>query len=61
MDSEKRIIPVVEDDQGEGFMDPLEEMPSDLERLLKEKEKILQRNQRKNYRGKVGPKNGHGR
>jgi hypothetical protein len=47
MDAEKRIIPIVEDDQGEGFKDPLDEYDlerlSDLEkRLKKEAERFAQ-------------------
>lgn len=47
MDAERKIIPIVEDDQGEGFMDPLDkydlEKISELEKKLnKERYSVIQ-------------------
>ena len=36
MDSSHRDIPIVEDDMGEGFMDPIDEEESFLEKQIRE-------------------------
>lgn len=45
MDAEKRVIPIVEDDQGEGYKDPLDkydlEQISNLEKKLKKQQELL--------------------
>ena len=47
MDSEGRYIEVVEDDMGEGMMDPINDLESEMEILQRKLEKFLRRRQAK--------------
>ena len=47
MDSSQRDIPIVEDDMGEGFKDPIEERENLLDRLQREAWKSEERLRRK--------------
>ena len=43
MDSNQRDIPITEEDMGEGFMDPIDEEETFLERQIREQWKINER------------------
>ena len=43
MDSSQRDIPIVEDDQGEGYKDPIEELENIFDKLQREEWKMRER------------------